>query len=393
MIRAMNQKNSRIIRSIYLLVSLLVINATISSGQVKVRLFTNFNTDTVVFTVMRGEYKIGYFPDGTVVLNKGQKGIIIKSGTKLVIKTTIDHFWSVSDSVSFTGSSENDSFSLSTSMSQKLTRYYYGDLKCKPDLGTNLLINTCDVEPYIAGVVKSEGGSERHPEYYKTQAVIARTYLYRHINKHALDGFNMCDDVHCQAFNGITEDTVITGATYATRGLVILGPDNLPILSAFHSNCGGETLSSENLWLTGQAYLTKIKDPYCTSSPNARWRKIISFRDWISFLKNSGLTVIPADWSKFNCSQKSRLENYRIGKFEIPFTQIRTGFSLRSSFFSVKVEGDSVILNGRGYGHGVGLCQEGAMAMALRGFDFRKIINFYYKGVTISDISFVAGDR
>jgi len=59
---------------------------------------------------------------------------------------------------------------------------------------------------------------------------------------------------------------------------------------------------------------------------------------------------------------------------------------LRSSFFSVSAKGDSVILNGRGYGHGVGLCQEGAMVMATKGFDYRQIINFYYTGVVLADI-------
>jgi stage II sporulation protein D len=66
--------------------------------------------------------------------------------------------------------------------------------------------------------------------------------------------------------------------------------------------------------------------------------------------------------------------------------QVRSDLNLRSTFFSLTVEGDSVILKGRGYGHGVGLCQEGAMVMAAKGFDFKKIINFYYTGVIITDI-------
>ena len=60
--------------------------------------------------------------------------------------------------------------------------------------------------------------------------------------------------------------------------------------------------------------------------------------------------------------------------------------NLRSTFFSVVPEGDSIILKGRGYGHGVGLCQEGAMVMAAKGFNYKQIIDFYYSGVIISDI-------
>lgn len=68
---------------------------------------------------------------------------------------------------------------------------------------------------------------------------------------------------------------------------------------------------------------------------------------------------------------------------------IRSGtiLGLRSTFFSLKVEGDSVYFDGKGYGHGAGLCQEGAMVMAEKGFDFRQIINFYYEGVIVSDIN------
>jgi stage II sporulation protein D len=87
-----------------------------------------------------------------------------------------------------------------------------------------------------------------------------------------------------------------------------------------------------------------------------------------------------------NFSQLSRAAVYRAGTFTLPLRQIRTDLNLRSSFFSLKVEGDSVILKGRGYGHGVGLCQEGAMVMASKGFDYKQIIDFYYTGVRITDI-------
>ena len=88
----------------------------------------------------------------------------------------------------------------------------------------------------------------------------------------------------------------------------------------------------------------------------------------------------------------SRQIIYKTGNFSIPLMQIRTDLDLRSSFFSVRVEGDSVILTGRGYGHGVGLCQEGAMVMASKGYDYRKIIGFYYKGVVLKNFSINEGD-
>ncbi|HQM70861.1 MAG TPA: SpoIID/LytB domain-containing protein, partial [Bacteroidales bacterium] len=321
------------------------------------------------------------------LLVKGQKGIIVRSGAKLVIKSSDNHFLSISDSVIITGTTGDDSFSLSVDNSGKRTRNYSGELLCKSDLGTLMLISTCDPESYIAGVVKAEGGSGRHPEYNKTQAVIARTYLYGNLNRHSLDGFDLCDAVHCQVFNGTTEDTLIIKATLETKGQVIIGPDSLPITAAFHSNCGGETLPSENLWLRGYSYLKKVKDPYCVSSRNSHWSKSIPVRDWIDYLKRSGMSSVPQDYTLLNFSQPVRMADYKAGRFSLPFVQIRTDLGLRSSFFSVKIKGDFVILSGRGYGHGAGLCQEGAMVMASKGYDYRKIIGFYYKGVTVKNFS------
>jgi stage II sporulation protein D len=81
------------------------------------------------------------------------------------------------------------------------------------------------------------------------------------------------------------------------------------------------------------------------------------------------------------------LPDYRIGSFSLPFTKIRNDLGLRSAFFSVTANSGSVTLKGRGNGHGVGLCQEGAMVMASKGFKFKQIIDFYFSDVIITDIS------
>jgi len=246
-----------------------------------------------------------------------------------------------------------------------------------------LLINTCDIEKYIAGVVQAEGGSGKNEEYLKTQAVIARTYTYKYFNKHIIDRYNLCDDTHCQAFNGLIEDSLIISAVHHTQGLVITTPDSVLIISAFHSNCGGETSPSQYAWVTGQPYLIRVVDPYCQNSQNALWERKIGLKEWIDFLKRNGYSGILSDPSIFNFNQTSRVPDYITGSFSMPLRTIRTGLDLRSSYFSVTVEGDSLLIQGKGYGHGVGLCQEGAMVMAIKGFTFKEIINFYYSGVKI----------
>jgi SpoIID/LytB domain len=250
-----------------------------------------------------------------------------------------------------------------------------------------VFINISDVEKYISGVVMAEGGTGKNLEYFKTQAIIARTYMYKYFDKHSSDKYNVCDNTHCQAFNGFSPDTLLNKATLETRGLVILDKDSSLIISAFHSNCGGETSSSDDVWLLSQPYLKGVVDPYCRGSRNATWQKSLSVNEWVNYVRKSGYNEKVGDPSAFNFLQESRLADYKVGSFTMPLTKIRSDLNLRSTFFSVNAKGDSVLLKGKGYGHGVGLCQEGAMEMASRGFNFKQIIEFYYFGVLISDIN------
>jgi len=370
---------------IFYLSGLMVFYTVLLPGQVSVRIFAGQDPISAVFNVTEGEYEIDHGAGGKLAVQKDTPVIISKYNGRLAVKLMNDDGF-VCDSVLISGNTGRDLFSLRINGNFSARQYYSGDLKCFPDLGRLVFINNCSIEDYIGGVVRTEGGQGKNLEYLKSQAVIARTYMYKYFDKHISDGYNLCDDTHCQAFNGVSSDTLVTHATMQTKGLVILGPDSTLIISAFHSNCGGETSPPENVWLSGQPYLKKVFDKYCISSPNARWRKTLSISDWTASLKNAGLTAVPADLSLLNFSQITRQNDYRIGIFTVPLRQLRSDLNLRSTFFSVKVEGNMVVLSGRGYGHGVGLCQEGAMVMASKGFNFIQIINYYYQGVIVTDI-------
>ncbi len=348
----------------------------------RLRIFADQTPVSAVFSVIKGEYELNTFSDNNWIVKAGTLVAISKFNDRLAVKVMNDK-GIICDSVLLSGRTGKDIFSVRTYGKTQLKQSYSGDLKCLPDFSTLLFINICDIESYIAGVVKSEGGSGKNPEYFKTQAVIARTYLYRYFDKHVADHFNLCDNTHCQAFNGLTSDSLIIRAAFETKGEVILGPDTLPIIAAFHSNCGGETSPSEDVWLASQTYLKKVKDPYCLTSRNARWNKSISLEEWIAYLRKSGYTGDTGNTSLLNFSQITRSTDYKAGNFSLALRQIRNDLSLRSTFFSVAVVGDSVIFKGRGYGHGVGLCQEGAMAMADKGFNYSQIIAFYYTGVFV----------
>ncbi|HLN56622.1 MAG TPA: SpoIID/LytB domain-containing protein [Bacteroidales bacterium] len=371
----------RIILTIFFL-----LNGVFSPGQVKIRLFTDLRPETIIFSVMSGKYVLDSFTGDPLHLVKGEPLIITRYNGRLAIKSRNKHGY-VADSVLLRGVTSDASFSLRTDGTASVRKFYTGDLECVADLNTILLVNSCDEEKYVAGVVIAEGGSGKNIEYFKTQAVLARTYMYKYMNKHVNDGYNLCDDIHCQAYSGTCNDQLINKAVTETRGMVVLGQDSMLIISAFHSNCGGETASSEDVWLTQAPYLKKVKDPYCTAARNASWQKRYPAQDWISMIHRVSHSEIPVNITDTRFSPATRTADYKAGTVRIPFTSIRSDLNLRSAYFSVIPEGDDVILIGKGYGHGVGLCQEGAMVMASKGFSFRQIIEFYYTGVIISDIS------
>jgi stage II sporulation protein D len=368
-----------------LIILYLTICNTVIYAQVKVRLFSSLSPQSVVFSVTKGNYEAVAFNGEVLNIGVGEPVIISRFEGRLAVKTRGSKGL-ICDSLLLKGKTGFNSFSLRINGNTGLRRFYSGDLKCFSDLGTVLLINICDIEKYIAGVVKAEGGNGKNKEYFKTQAVIVRTYLYKYFNKHLPDRYNVCDNTHCQVFKGSSFDTIINRAALETRGLVILDRDSVLIVSPFHSNCGGETASSEDVWLTTLPYLKTVVDPYCLSSRNAVWEKHLSIAYWTGFLRKSGYKEKTSDPSVFNFLQESRSTDYKTGSFTMPFLKIRNDLNLRSAFFSVYAAGDSIVLRGRGYGHGVGLCQEGAMAMAKKGFSYQQIIAYYFTGVFISDI-------
>ena len=373
------------VRCKILFILLISIFGSIVSAQVKVRLFANQAPESAVFSVIKGKYELNLFNGKILSISEDEPVIISWLNGKLAIKKRgTDGL--VCDSIIISAMTGNDYFSLMLIGNSHVRQYYSGDLKCFPDMGTLVLINVSDIERYIAGVVRAEGGSGKNLEYFKTQAIIARTYMYRYFNKHIADRYNVCDNTHCQAFNGLSSDSLLNEAALETKGLVILDKDSTLIISAFHSNCGGQTSSSDDVWLAGQPYLKSIVDPYCLNSKNATWRMSFSQNEWVNYLRKSGYTGKTDDPSVFNFVQKSRLADYNTGTFSIPLRTIRSDLNLRSTFFSVFAGSDSVVLSGKGYGHGVGLCQEGAMMMATKGFKYPEIISFYYTGVFISDI-------
>jgi stage II sporulation protein D len=258
------------------------------------------------------------------------------------------------------------------------------DLFINPGNNSLTIINHVDLDNYVAGVVEAESGYSVSDEYYKIQAIMCRTFAIESRGKHKAEGYDLCDREHCQVFKGRNNrKPEIKLAVAATSGIVLVDSTNKPIFAAYHSNCGGQTDYSENVWRTEKSYLKPVVDSFCISSRNANWEKVISLHDWEKYLVKQNKEYIKPVDSLYCFYQPERKSDFELFGTKIPLTQVRKDFKLSSTFFHIEQNSDNIIFTGRGSGHGVGLCQQGAIEMARRGYSYKKILGYYYKGVRL----------
>lgn len=261
-------------------------------------------------------------------------------------------------------------------------RSYEGDFELVNKGGKIQVINLIDIDQYLEGVVESESGAGQNIEYYKAQTVISRTYALKYKNKHATDGFNLCDRVHCQAYlHRRLNAAVIDSAVRQTKNLVMLDEKNNLYATYFHANCGGQTCQPEYIWNETLPGFDSFKDTFCIRTKQANWEKKIPVNEWKAFMVNKYDFPIWDSLSNYQLYNFQQLERHAFfihPFYGIPLRDLREAFQLKSTFFSCSQEGEYVVLNGKGFGHGVGLCQEGAMNMSRKGFDYQQILLFYY---------------
>jgi stage II sporulation protein D len=377
-------KKSRLL--IIIAISLCLVHRIVA-GDIKVGLLYGKKVSSVVFSVVEGEYII--FGDNRQVssIRKGAIHYIENNNGRLVIQDTSKSIGSFIH-IEIRGISNENVFRLKPVFPSAEAREYDGNVTFQPSLNFISVINTLNIEKYIEGVLEAEGGSNAHPEYYKAQAILVRTFALKNFYRHGSEGFNLCDAEHCQAYKGksLMNKEIMT-AVSATRGQVLVNQHGNLVVTPFHSNCGGMTSDAYYAWQQMSPNLQPIKDPFCMNSRNANWEVSLTRRQWTDYLLSKGFDMQLLQQTDFRYHAKEREKYYVAGKIMLPMTDIRKDLKLKSAWFSVAVIGDSVILRGRGYGHGVGLCQEGAMSMAKKGYVYIDILHFYFSGVQIRIIT------
>ncbi len=359
---------------------------------IRIGLFHGYTVNGFVFSSIEGKYNV-YDLSGNSLkkINPFERAVIIKSDAGIKFISNNDTLLT-DDKILFSGESFKNTFVINP-FNDSLNYRIYDDnliIKNNPDTINKdiTIINDVSFASYIAGVIQSESGYNKHPEYYKIQAIISSTYAIKNLNRHSDEKFHLCDEVHCQAYYNKSIYPKIILATEYTRGDIIIDKFGLPINTVFHANCGGMTLNSENVWLNVLPYLKSVKDTHCLDKPGAKWEKAISKKELHNYLKSKLKSNFTDELAKdiFNFSQSKR--KFYLDTFQtIHLPKFREDFGLRSAYFDMTPKNDSIIIKGRGYGHGVGLCQEGAMRMAKKGISRDSIIRFYYNNVTIKSIN------
>lgn len=266
-------------------------------------------------------------------------------------------------------------------------RYYDDHLDVSVDKNRLFLINHVDLENYVAGVVQSEvRGISDQTDFYKVQAIISRTYAMSNLHRHNEEGYDLCDDVHCQVYHSRNNTPIILTATVQSAGEVIVdGKDNL-ITASFYSNSGGQTANSEDVWNAPVSYLRSVPDTFSLAMKNAYWEKRMPRSEWLGFLHRTYRYDIQDPVMKDSALHFQQPERKAFFAGGIPLKNIRRDLKLRSTFFSVEEQGGSIVLKGRGYGHGVGLSQEGVVRMMELGYSVQEAIGHYYTGVSIKNL-------
>jgi len=269
-------------------------------------------------------------------------------------------------------------------------RQYEGDFVITALKSSMRVVNEVDLETYLEGVIESEAGYTQKYEYYKVQAIISRTYAKKNELKHSTDGYQLCDRVHCQVYHHKRlNNTQIDSAVSATKQQILCLKNGDFAPTFFSANCGGQTCNPSQVWNENIEGLHSFQDTFCIYTKQATWTKSIPLLDWISFLVNDYNFPIDDSLSMqllYDFKQEERQAFYLHPAYGVPLRDLREEFKLKSTFFNARKEGELMVLNGHGFGHGVGLCQEGAMKMARNSYSFDQIIGFYFPDFTISKI-------
>jgi len=275
-------------------------------------------------------------------------------------------------------------------------RRYRGTIRIDLHGSSFTVVNVVPTEDYLAGVLPKEMSSSWPQEAQKAQAVAARTFALHNRGRHKDAGYDLCTSTHCQSYGGVTgEEQGSTAAIAATYGEVLTYHDQF-IDAVFHTDSGGMTDRSEDVWGSQIPYLRPAKELEMNTQPWKRTWTADAFAAKLARKKDIGklqrITLSPLTVGK---SASDRSASGRVtsvtfsgtkGALRLTGNDLRSLFGLPSTLFDLKLSGSTVTAAGYGAGHGLGLSQWGARAFAAKGMKYQDILSHYYAGTTLKQL-------
>jgi stage II sporulation protein D len=251
-----------------------------------------------------------------------------------------------------------------------------------------------DLETYVAGVLAGEAATFKSSAAIDAMAVLARTWALASRGRHRAEGYDFCSLTHCQFFRPpIAPDASDAAARTAGRVLKYQGR----LIDAYYSaHCGGQTASAASVWPDRAAtYLVSVADPACARDGRT-WEQKISWADLNRVLREDvipGLRGEVRDLQVEKVDASGRALTLRLAgdssrvidahTFRYAINRRLGWNTLKSSMFTIRRNADGLIFRGRGLGHGVGLCQNGAEQMGQSGASFQRILAHYFPGTAV----------
>ena len=270
-------------------------------------------------------------------------------------------------------------------------RLVRGRIVVRAEGGRIQVLNRIGLEDYVASTVGGEMVSSWPREALRAQAVATRTYVLHEAAKRRRADWDVRSSVASQVYAGIEAETSETrSAARATAGQV-LTYRGAPILAVFHSTAGGRTASAGEVWGEDRPYLRVVEVEDEDDAPHTYWRAEFAREALQARLETAGVFVGRLESLEVaERTPSGRVQRLRVsgskGRVDLSGSRMRKmlgGLSLRSTLFEIRPVGEGFAFVGSGYGHGVGMSQWGARAMARRGESYERILAVFYPGARL----------
>jgi stage II sporulation protein D len=277
-------------------------------------------------------------------------------------------------------------------------REYTGTITARAAGGEIVLVDRVPLEDYVASSVASES-PDAPAEATKAMAVLVRTYAVKNRGRHADEGADLCDLTHCQLYKGLAPlatQKAAAAAALATSGQ-ILSFGGEPAEIFFSASCGGHTADAAKVWGTPIPYLAGVEDgppgaPICLGA-QSRWTSRVAAAKLLAAFGGAGPPATDLEIGERDDSGRvltmllvagGSRRSVNSESFRMTVGRTFGWASLKSTMFGLSRDGKDFVFEGKGFGHGVGLCQAGASARAAQGADYRAILEHYFPGCAIT---------